>query len=42
MPALDLITELSPYPQPDNITVFIQVNGGESYTAKLSCTDWPS
>jgi hypothetical protein len=28
---------VGPYPYPDDITVFLQVNGGEFYTAKLSC-----
>ena len=28
---------VGPYPYPDDISVFLQVNGGEFYTAKLSC-----
>jgi hypothetical protein len=28
---------VGPYPHPDDITVFLRVNGGEFYSAKLSC-----
>ncbi|MGE5123150.1 MAG: hypothetical protein ACM3H7_01420, partial [Acidobacteriaceae bacterium] len=28
---------VGPYPYPDDISVVLRVNGGEFYTAKLSC-----
>lgn len=30
---------VGPYPYPDNITLFLRVNDGEFYNAKLSCQD---
>ncbi len=30
---------VGPYPYPDDITVFLRVNGGEFYNAKLSCQE---